>query len=66
MKWAEDACWEVAAADLQTRLLIGRHIMSQIKDDYQRADTRAAEAIMVASTISDSEFWSDCFDNMRA
>ncbi len=60
MRWTDwDCTFDVARAELATRLAVVRHLYKQLRARRVRPDQAAAEAIMMVEVSACSEHWSD-------
>ena len=65
LAWTDDRSFDVACADWATRLQVAREVAGWLEEEGHRADRAAAEGVMVAELIGDSEFWTDIVSLMR-
>ena len=66
LKWVDIATFDAFRADLATRLLVARSIGDYLHEVLGlRADRAAAEAVMVAELVGESEYWTDVVTRIR-
>lgn len=65
LKWADDYNFDLARAELATRLTIGEDICARLRGSGARADRAAAEAVMMVEVVGESDFWTEVKDRMR-
>jgi hypothetical protein len=65
MRWNDwDCTFDVARAELATRLAVVRHLTAQIRARKVRGDQAAAEAVMISEVSACSEHWADVVSYM--
>lgn len=65
LKWAEDYDFQLARAELATRIRIAEDICGRLRGSGSRADRAAAEAVMMLEIVGESDFWTEVKDRMR-
>lgn len=65
LKWAEDYNFELARAELATRLTIAQDICRRLVESGLRPDRAAAEAVMVVELVGESDYWTEVKDFIR-
>jgi hypothetical protein len=65
LRWLEwDCSFDVARAELATRLHVVRYLVRRLRRLGVRADQAAAEAVMMAEMAGCTEHWPDVVDSV--
>lgn len=66
LEWNEERGWDVARAELATRLAIARDVGRRLQTSHAlRPDRAAAEALMVVELVGESDFWTEVVARIR-
>jgi hypothetical protein len=66
LEWTEVGHFARKRLELATRLVVAEHIVGRLLGEGLRPDRAAAEAVMVAELVGDSDHWADITEKIRA